>query len=268
MPFYFAKTMLQLALPPASLLMLVALGGLLMLFGLRKTGAAASVSGILLIYLLSTSAVSNMLITPLEKETEPFKNSAYRPDAVVVLTSGANDLSHLGLEPAPSLSSMYSLVEGTVVLRKTRSPLMIICGGAGDPARPWLSEGAALAGAALELGIPRGSLRLEDKSRNTQEGAEAVAKMLGGKGKKIILVASAAHIGRAAGLFRKTGLEVAAAPANYLGSKPELNLFSFLPSAHSLEASAAAVYEYLCRIRYSAMLKELIGNRRYRGLSQ
>lgn len=215
----------------------------------RKSGRVLLGLGLSIIYVLSVSLVSNILIRSLEDDYHPLKSRVSNMDAIVVLTSGVRDLSHLGLSPAPDETSLYHLVHGIEIYRKMRGVPLVISGGRADPTRPEISIGEALGRKAIELGVPKSDLIIEDDSKNTYEGALRVNKILSGKD-KIALVTSAYHMGRSVKLYKKAGFEVSPAPTNFLGGDFEITFYSFIPTANSLKVSSTAIYEYFSRSWY------------------
>lgn len=244
MSFAFTKLVLFLILPPAGLLILIASGFLIIKIS-RSVGKLMIVSGFVFLYLLSTDPVSNALMMPLEKSFPPLKNRAPKASAVVVLGGGTRDLAWIGLKPEPAEASLVRLVTGIKLHEKLRIPLLLT-GGSGDPLRPELSDAKAMAGAAAGLGMTRGDIVIEHKSRNTIESAKAVRKII--KGNRIILVTSASHMRRAAAMFRKQGFDVVPAPCGYKSEKKRFSLFSLIPNANDLAVSASALHE---RISFS-----------------
>lgn len=217
----------------------------------RKTGKTVLVSGFLFLYLLSTGFVANLLIRPLEKNHPPLRDMV-KADAIVVLTAGVRDLSHIGLGPYPDPSSLERLLHGYQVYRSLDGIPVIISGGRADPSKPGISIGGALGRTALSLGIAKRDLLIEDDSINTYEGALRVRDILKGKGKMVILVTSASHMARSVRLYRKVGFDVVPAPTDFLGGPLSLSLHSFIPTAGSMAVSSTAIYEYLSTLWYIA----------------
>lgn len=206
--------------------------------------------GFFSIYLLSTGLIANFLINPLEQEYPPLKEIT-QVDAIVILTNGVKDLSHLGLSPRPDSRSLERTHHGYVLYRRSKNTPIIVSGGRADPSKPTLSIGASLGNALLELGMPKKDLTVEDDSLNTSESASRVAEILKSKGKTVILVTSGYHMGRATRLYKKAGFTVIPAPTNFLGGPVLLGLHSFIPQAQNLETSSTALYEYFCGLWYT-----------------
>ncbi len=246
MGFIFLKTALFLILPPASLVIIMAAG---FLIGSRRIlGRLLITVGFLLLYLLSISPVSDVLLQPLETGFPPWKDGSAKADAIVVLGGGVRDLAWLEQPFEPSCSSKERVVRGITIYRKHRLPLVFL-GGNGDPSRTAGPEADAMARTALELGVPARDVKAENKSRNTLESAKALKGMI--KGRDIILVTSAFHLKRASAMFKKQGFRVMPAPAGYRYEQKKLTLYSFIPHAENLDDSSTAVYEYACLLWYS-----------------
>ena len=258
---YFARTVLNILLPPSGLLIMLIVGALLLKTRFKKSGKTFVVISVALLYFFSTGLGSGFLLEPLENDYPPFQQNHNPVDAIVVLTSGAKDLSGIGLGIVPDPISLQHLTHGIKLFNEMDSVPLIISGGRASPEKPYLSFGKALGNEALQLGISEDNLIIEDDSKNTYEGALKVFELLKGK-KKIILVTSAYHMGRSVMLFKKAGFDVIPAPTNhYLGmnvEKLENILYSFIPNAFSLYLSSIALYEYSCKSWY--MLMDFISN--------
>jgi uncharacterized SAM-binding protein YcdF (DUF218 family) len=241
MGFLLSKILLSLLLPPASLLILV-MAGIVMLRSHRALGRTLVTAGIALLYLLSLAPIGDRLIRPLETAFPPFHDSGVKVNAVVVLSGGAKDLSWVPAPTAPSDASLERLVAGIQIARTRRLPL-VITGGSGLVTRGGPKEADAMADAAVKLGFPRRDLVIENRSRNTWESAQQVGALL--PRQTIILVTSAFHMKRSAGMFRKQGFTVLPAPAGYKSQSRPFSITFLIPGAGALDTSATALSEYL-----------------------
>lgn len=241
--FIISKIILYILLPPASLIVIIA-SGILFLKRHPRFARILIVVGIIFLYLLSIRPVADGLLRPLETAFHPVDNSFISSaDSIVILTGGAVDLSWLGIKPAPSHASLARLIHGITVYRQMPGAKLIISGGSGDPDKPYISEADAMKDAALALGVPDKDIIVENKSRNTIESVRALQKIIGGK--KIVLVTSAYHMKRAAAMFRKNGMDVLPAPADYLTEQKGFSPYDAVPKAASLLHSSIALYEYM-----------------------
>jgi uncharacterized SAM-binding protein YcdF (DUF218 family) len=232
----------SLILPPSGLLILMAVG-FLIVEKRRILGFLCIASGFFLLYALCLGPVSDALIRPLENMYPPLTDTGnIHARAIVVLSGGVRDPSLPGLEPEPADASLERLVQGVVLYRKLRIPLVFV-GGSGDPARPELKEADAMAHTALGLGVPARFIHVENSARNTLESARALKRLL--ESSRVILVTSAYHMKRAVAFFKKQGLDVVPAPTDYRAERRTLTGYSFIPRLDNLYASSAALSEYL-----------------------
>lgn len=236
-----SKIALNVIVPPASLLIIIA-AGFLIITVCRRAGRIMIASGFLLLYLLSIGPVSHALLRPLETYAPPFKDRTVKADAIVVLGGGVTDLSWTGQPSVPSNASLARLIKGIELYRKLRIPLVLV-GGNGDPSRKVIPDADAMKQEATALGVPSRDVIIENKSRDTIEGARALNQVI--KGKRIILVTSAFHLKRSDAMFKKAGFETIPVPTDYLSEEKKNSFRSFIPHAGSLYASSAACREYL-----------------------
>lgn len=236
------RTLQSLLLPPAGLLLLMALGFVIMII-CRTFGRLLVASGFILLYLVSIDPVGDALIRPLERAYNPLSAAPKdrKADVIVVLGGGVRDLAWAGLDPEPSEMSLERVVAAVRLYRSAHLPLVVV--GGGDPSKPDISEADSMARAASGLGVPRRDLIVIENARNTLESAAAAWERL--KGERIILVTSAFHMRRAVGMFRKKGFQVIPAPCGYRSEKRALTIRSFIPRADCLHSSHAALAEYL-----------------------
>lgn len=243
---FFARIVLSLLLPPASLFIAILVGALLMRTRHKKTGRVLVIAGIVVLYLLSTGPVSNLLIRPLENDYPPLKDRTTDAAAVVVLTSGIKDLSHLGLGAVAGSGSLGRLAEGIKIYKENEGMQYIVVGGMGDPVRPTVSFGLVLGREAVSLGVAGEDLLVEDKSMNTYEGAMNLSEILKHRdNRKIVLVTSAFHMPRSVGFYREAGFDVVPAPTDFMGDSVVFGFNLMVPSAGALGRSSTAMYEYI-----------------------
>ncbi len=240
MGFVIAKTALFLLLPPASPLILMG-AGFLIVRSCRDCGKVLIATGFFLLYALSINPMADALLKPLESGF-PSLHGRVKADAIVALGGGVTDLSWTDQPNEPSCSSLERVVGAVALYKRQRLPVVFL-GGSGDPSRPELREAEAMARAAVNLGVGRRDIVTENKSRDTAENARLLKSLI--KGDTIVLVTSAAHLKRASALFSKQGFHVVPAPCGYRYEQRTYTAFSFLPRAGALESSSAALHEYL-----------------------
>ena len=224
-------------LPPGLIILFFLVSFLLFLQTKRKLWFVLPV---LLMYLLSVSAVSDHLIRPLETmyPQAPIKD-LQQAQAIVILGGGAHyfvpDFNGKG-QVAPDSVNRY--VMGLRLQRVLHLPV-IISGSLGE----------ALYGTRLlkSCGLEDKFILKETKSRNTANNAKYTKEFCVMKGyQKLILVTSAHHLPRSVLLFQREGVDVIPYPADYRTHANTYYLLSdFTPSYDSMSNSALALKEYL-----------------------
>jgi uncharacterized SAM-binding protein YcdF (DUF218 family) len=239
----FAKALL---LPPASLYLVGVLGWLLVRRRPTLGRTLLALSGGLLIA-LSLPVVA-----------EPFHDglSRYPPldvsrpaapaSAIVVLGGEATWAGEYGGDTLGA-HSLARLRYGARLHRRLGLPILVT-GGPPDRGRRSVAE---LMAEALTDDFGVAARWSEPKARNTYENALYAADILRAEGiATVYLVTDAVHMGRATAAFEAQSLGVVPAPVGVPPADPERGYRDFVPSAHALATSAAAVYEHLGQIWY------------------
>ncbi len=192
----------------------------------------------------STPAFSMFLRRSLTNPYPPRAAASYATaDAIVVLGGGwvvdAEDDPEYVSEVAP----MTRLGFGRLLYQAGRAPVVLLTGGDGEATR-------MAANLALN-GVPGTHVLIEGKSRSTHENALYSAPILHRLGaRRILLVTSSRHMGRAAASFSKQGFDVIPAPP--LASPSHRVASGFWRSrGWSLIRSADCLHEYLGRWIYA-----------------
>jgi uncharacterized SAM-binding protein YcdF (DUF218 family) len=236
-PFFF----------PLSLCLEIFLIGLLLLWFTKKkkAGKIFVSGGVILLILCTYGPVPRLLLKPLESRYPPLLSVKDLPEIrwIVVLGGG-----HTADPQMPANSQLYHtslarLVEGIRLHLSLPGSKLILSGGAlYDP----VPESKVMADVALALRVQRQNLILESLSKDTEEEAILIQKMVGKDA--FVLVTSASHMPRAMGLFRKLGMHPIPAPTDYgIKESPgeEISPGMFFPGSTDLQNAEAAVYEYL-----------------------
>lgn len=98
-----------------------------------------------------------------------------------------------------------------------------------------------------EWGVPREAVVTETASTSTRENALFASEIVRARGwKRVLLVTSAAHMGRAVGAFRGAGLDVIPSATDYrVVEPPPLDLLDFLPDSSALDGTSAVFREVM-----------------------
>ena len=242
--FLFKKIVAPL-LFPLPLCLLVLAGGLALLWFTRRqrAGKILSTTGFTLILLLSYNWVSRPLLRSLERSNAPFISAPPSAEIkwIVVLGGGTSSDTEIPLAARLSEASLARLIEGVRLHRQIPGSGLILSGGGvfGSGA-----DAEAMSALAMSLGVSAEDIMTDAVSLDTETQARTIKEMV--RGDKFILVTSAAHMRRAAGLFRKLGLDPIPAPTHYLAqANREIGPAGFYPGSGGLRAAEAVAYEYL-----------------------
>ena len=136
---------------------------------------------------------------------------------VVVFGGGLTDDFRLSAQEKLSSHSLARLIEGIRLHRELPQSKLVLSGGAVFGSQ---SSARVMAEAAAALGVNPKVLVLETESRDTEEEASLIQRMV--KKDRFILVTSAAHMPRSMTHFRKLGLEPIPAPADFQAKRDRI----------------------------------------------
>jgi uncharacterized SAM-binding protein YcdF (DUF218 family) len=205
---------------------------------------------IALLYGLSTQAVSNRLIRSLE---EPFAKT-YKADGpaydAVVLLGGLVDTFPSASAHVPAYNdNVERLLVTFDLLREGRAKQVILSSGDADGSG--VNEAEELSKQLVRWGVAPDRILIEGKSRNTQENAAFTKELAHQKGiKRVVVVTSAFHMGRARGCFNAAGMEADILPADYKSFDPAQFGNGLQPRAHFFHQSTWAIREWAGRAVY------------------
>ena len=235
-------------MPPASLLLLIVLGCLLIKSN-TKLARRIILSSTAVLWLLSTNVFSvwlhNQVVPAYPTVTAAFLKEK-SVQAVVVL--GAGVVTGLpGGDQQMSRNSLERLRLGAQLARQSGLPL-VFSGGSGWGAKDTsVSEAGVAEGVLLNAFDMRLKFK-ESSSRDTQENAANSWALLSTQGiTKIALVTHTTHMPRASIEFKALGFEVTEAAVGQptLGSETVLD---WLPGASNLELSQSVLRELLAKL--------------------
>lgn len=250
MELLLTKIVTALILPPGGNLVLAATGLLLWRRARLAAGVLLLVS-VVTLYAFSMPALGNALTASLERV--PARSPGAPVDAgvgaIVVLGGGRNDNAPEYGGETVSAASLVRLRYAARLQRETGLPLLV-SGGRVFDSDPGAAE-AALMGEVLEADFAVPVRWLEERSRNTAENARYAAELLAAENVAgIILVTHASHMPRAVAEFEKQGLRVRPAATGRGPYRAPTGGLGWLPSSAALDASRAALHEYVGRVWY------------------
>jgi uncharacterized SAM-binding protein YcdF (DUF218 family) len=248
MPAELKPYLTALALPPASLLILILIGALL-ISSKPKLAKRVIFFSVTALWLLSTNVFSvwihNQVITEYQLVTaNDLKDRSVQ--AIVVLGGGVVT-SLPGGDQQMSKSSLERLRLGAQLARQSGLPL-VFSGGAG-----WGAKDASVAEADVAEKVLQDAFGIklnykESSSRDTQENAGNTWALLSRQGiQRITLVTNSTHMPRASAEFKSVGFDVAEAAVGQptMGSE---TLLGWLPGASNLELSQSVLRELLAKL--------------------
>jgi uncharacterized SAM-binding protein YcdF (DUF218 family) len=205
---------------------------------------------------LSMPAVAYLGLLSLESFAPPLAERPTDAEAIVVFSAGVHPPEGLRVRAEMDEDSVHRCLEAARLYRQGPPCLVLVSGGKVDPETPGPAFASVL-GEFLELlGVKKTDLVLEEQSRTTYENALECAKLLNDRRiSRVVLVADASDMWRAAACLRRQGIGVTPAPCHFRATRFRLSLFAFLPSPHGAAGIQKAWHEwlgiiwYLCRGR-------------------
>ena len=223
----------------------------LIIFGLIIGSKKISLTGVIILVILSMPIVSDKLIAYLESDYELIKPSKVESaDAVVVLSGMVKTIqtkNGLDYEWGEAADRIFA---GIDLFKSNKAPVLILTGGK----LPWsigVPEGEYLRDVAIDLGVPKKDILLTENVENTDQEAKAIKKILLLDNPKVILVTSAFHMPRAQLVFEAAGINVIPFPVDFIIGAEKLTFMSFIPSAGSFASTSFFVREIIGRTYYS-----------------
>ncbi len=234
-----------LLLPPASLLILAALG--LGFARRRQWGPWLGFASLAALAVLALPVVGTLLARPFESAYPPlqWQRIGLQPgnNYMVVVLGGGRDLGALEYPEGERLSPV-SLQRARYAAKLSASLGVPLAVSGGAPKGGRYSE-AALMSDFVTRELKQQVALVEDRSTNTRENATFTSEKLRQLGvTDVLLVTDVTHMPRAAGAFRATGLRIVPAPMRFHADAPR-TLNDFLPSSEGMEKSHRVLRELL-----------------------
>lgn len=244
--FFLASKVFWLLAQPVSLALLFGVAGLVLAFTpWRWAARIALLAGIAVLGASAFSTLGYVLLRPLEAA---FERPALPPPAVtgIIVLGGGMDAKINAARGGYELNRAGDrFVEALRLAERYPDARIVVSGGIGGLDQS--GEPEALAGKRffLDMGVERGRLLLETRSRNTDENAAFSKALIDPRaGDTWLLVTSAFHMPRSVGLFRKAGFEVVPWPVDYRGTGAEGFGLSLYQPAENLTVTTLALREW------------------------
>jgi uncharacterized SAM-binding protein YcdF (DUF218 family) len=230
-------------LQPFSLLIFIIFCCYLLILLNKKLKLAKTIMALAIgtLYVLSTPYGANQLLAPLEFKYEKFKQPTTPLNFIVVLGCAHNNGGYLPQSSKLAACSQVRAHEAFLLYQANPGARIVFTGG-GSANTVTLSE--HMASFADLMGIDKSNIIIETRPLNTEQEVAFVSSLL--VDAQTALVTSAAHMPRAMYLFKQQGLELIAAPTDYLirYELKEPHLRFFIPEVDNLEKVNSAAHEY------------------------
>ncbi|MHB0876459.1 MAG: YdcF family protein [Anaerolineae bacterium] len=216
--------------------------------------AAVAVLALVVLYLASNRWVSMALMRSLEWRYLP-QGDLPAAEAIVVLGGG----TYAAEAPRPIAEVGEAgdrMIYAARLYQLGKAPYVLVSGGN----MPWVTSSAGtpaddMTALLAMMGVPAEAVWRQEVSQNTYEDAVYCAEVLREHGVgRVLLVTSASHMPRSVALFRKQGVDVIPAPADFTVSFEDWErlrttsldgqLVYLLPDAFYLSTTYRALHEY------------------------
>ncbi|MBF0281956.1 MAG: YdcF family protein [Zetaproteobacteria bacterium] len=239
-----------LLLPPGILIVSMVVG---LFFYRHRLGKGLLYLSILFLWFLSIEPVKDALIQPLEARFSPIglqipASVDGREDLVVLLGGGV-------YAQAPEYGGVLDHLHSQALLRTIyaadlalKNHLNVIATGGSPLDSTQEPEGLVMRRWLMRLGLDGAHVQAETSSNTTWDNACNTKQLLLNKGVdlqsvRVVIVTSATHMVRAVWSFEQQGLQVLAAPCDYLVEKNIYTPLSYLPDADVLADVSRALHE-------------------------
>ncbi len=245
-----SNTLESLLLPPG-IFVVILMVGLLCLRAHRRLGAALIATAAALLYVISTPAISSLIIGVLEAYPALPAHGPLpvdKPTAIVILGGNRyDDAPEYGGDTLTAIP-LDRVRYGARLARRTHAPILVT----GGTRRGEHASGAELMQQVLEQDFSIPVKWVETESRTTWENAQFTNEILEPLGiRRIFLVTSAWHMSRSVYAFRHFGFDVVPAPASFnLTLTIDPDTVRWQPDPHALYTTSFALHEVLGRLWY------------------
>ncbi len=228
--------LVNLALPPTGLVLLILLG---LLIGRR--GRGLGLIAVLLLILLGMPVVSDSLLRGLEEDLPTAASPQHPPQAIVVLGAEVIRAEDEKLGVRPGLLTLDRLRTAAALQRRTGLPILVT----GGTTQPDTAAVGIVMAQSLQDDFRVPVRWVESKSADTWANARLSSDILHAAGiDSVYVVTHAWHERRAMLAFRGTGLTVTAAPVS-LDSPLAPDRGDFLPRVAGWQTSYWALHEWI-----------------------
>lgn len=261
--FFVLSKVLWVAAAPTNLLLGLALVGALAALAegrrnrSRRRGARLAAGAVLALLLCGALPVGRLMLRPLEDrfpQPSPGALAAGPPPAGILVLGGAIDQVTGAARGQVALGDAAArLTAGAALSRRFPGAALVYTGGSNALLSEIGDEAADARRLWVELGVDPARIRLEERSRNTEENATMTRDLVHPEpGQRWILVTSAYHMPRSVGLFRAAGFDVVPYPVDYRSTGTARDFAPTTELSAGLRRLDVAAREWIGLVAYRA----------------
>ncbi|MEM1111612.1 MAG: YdcF family protein [Pseudomonadota bacterium] len=178
------------------------------------------------------------------EDSQPPRAVSAVPEAEVIVVLGGGGVGEVHLGQLGDIGTASNRVlKGAALYKAHKAPWLLLSGGSAPEER---SDAERMRDVLTLMGVPKGAVITESRSRDTRQNALFTADILEQRRlERIILVTSAYHMRRALAAFDHIGVVAYAVPTDYQRSASKKSASRWLPSVENLERSTKALREYV-----------------------
>jgi uncharacterized SAM-binding protein YcdF (DUF218 family) len=200
---------------------------------------------------LCTPAAGHVLLLSLESYAPPLEERPPDAEAIVVFSAGVRPAAAPRPQSEMDEDSFQRCLDAARLYKQGPPCPVLVSGGKVEADEPGPAYAAVLGDLLEKLGVAPADLIREENSRTTYENAVECARLLNErKIRRVVLVADAVDMYRAAGCLRKQGIEVVPAPVHFRATRFRPTLFDFLPSPGGAARVQRVWHEWLGVVWY------------------
>jgi len=243
---YLLSHIIDFLTAPIVVMLILLLAALLLRWrGHRRSALGTAIAGVVLLYLSSITPVANFLLQPLESPFPPLSDAQLPQGIAGIAVLGATFNPHDGIPITAALpgESLQRVAEGVRLAKHYGGDVRLVLSGGvpPDPMRRASARGYEIF--ARQMGVDPASIVVLDQSLNTADEVRNLSALFGKS--PFLLVTTASHMKRAMMLFEKTDARPIPAPTAQRAGNAIGILGYLAPKARNLEATEAALHEYI-----------------------
>jgi uncharacterized SAM-binding protein YcdF (DUF218 family) len=215
--FYISKIFWFFAQPSNLIIILLVAGAILHVRGKVISATRIIAFCIIFIALAGLSPLSYLLMLSLEQQySKPQLETSEPPDGIIVLGGMIDTAASEARNEITLNNGAERLTEAARLAHRFPDARIMITGGVGAIIYRGSDEATFAQRFLTDLGIASGRILIEKQSRNTWQNAVHSREIIQPKqGERWLLITSAFHMPRAAGVFRAAGFAVIPWPVDY-----------------------------------------------------